>query len=92
MQVPPLQVVPPEQTVPQVPQLALSVEVFAQAPPGHWVVPEAQLDEQLPLLQTEVVPLHAIVQVPQWVASDDTQLPLQRNRPVLQTHAPAWQL
>ena len=86
-----MQEVPPEQAVPQAPQLALSVIVFAQAPPVHWVVPVAHVDEQALLLQTGVEPVHMVAQLPQWLLSDETQLPLQRKRPVLQTHLPAWQ-
>jgi hypothetical protein len=88
VQVPPEQEDPPEHAVPQVPQFALSVIVFAQAPPAHWVVPVAQLDEQALLLQTAVAPLHIVVQLPQWVLSEETQLPLQLSRPVLQAHVP----
>ena len=92
MQLPPLQVVPPEQTVPQVPQFALSLLVIAHAPPWHWVVPVGQLDEQLLLLQTAVVPVQVVVQLPQWVASDWTQALLHRRSPVLHAHWPAVQL
>jgi hypothetical protein len=89
---PPLQVEPPEQTVPQVPQLPLSVFVFAQAPIPQGVVPAEQLEEQALLLQTAVVPVHIIVQLPQWVASDGTQLPPQLSKPELHAHAPDWQV
>ena len=44
------------------------------------------------MLQTGVVPVHAVRQLPQWVASDGTQLLLQRRNPKLHTHAPAVQL
>ena len=92
MQLPPLHEVPPEQTLPQVPQFALSVLVIAHAPPEHWVDPVGQLEVQLLLLQTGVAPVHVVVQLPQWVASDWTQLLPQRRSPALHTHWPAVQL
>jgi hypothetical protein len=85
------QVEPPEQTWPQLPQLPLSVAVFAHAPPAHIVAPPLHMVEQALLLQTW--PLgQTVVQLPQWVLSEETQLLLQLSRPALQTQEPAWQL
>jgi len=86
-----LQVEPPEQTVPQVPQFPLSVWRFAQAPPEQAVVPLAQLDEQALLLHTCVL-LQVVPQAPQLVLFDDTQLPPQLRRPVPQAQTPAEQV
>jgi len=36
-------------------------------------------------------PVQALLQLPQWVASEGTQLPLQSRRPLPQTHCPPWQ-
>jgi hypothetical protein len=68
-QLPPTHVEPPEQTVPQVPQLPESVIVFAQVPPGHWVGwAESHIVEQLPLLQT-IAPMQAFPHDPQLLLS-----------------------
>jgi len=78
----------------------------ALQPPQCWVVPSPPFWTQVlphisgvaPVHDVEqVVPLHtwplgqAFVQLPQWVASEGTQLPLQSRRPLLQTHCPFWQ-
>jgi len=69
--------------MPQPPQLSASLPlVTTQAPLGHWVVPEAQVVPHTPALQTSP-PAQAAVQVPQWVASDETHAPLQLS-------VPAW--
>jgi hypothetical protein len=47
--------------------------------------------------EEQVVPLQTwpfgqtLEQLPQWVASEATQLPLQSSRPLPQTHCPFWQ-
>ena len=46
-------------------------------------------EEQVVPLQT-CPPVQAFVQLPQWVASDWTQLPLQSSRPLGQTQLPFW--
>jgi hypothetical protein len=86
-----VQVVPPEQAMPQAPQLRLSVIVLAQVPPEQAVVPLAQLDEQVLLLQTCVL-VQVVPQVPQFALFDDTQLPPQFKRPVPQVQTPDWQV
>jgi hypothetical protein len=45
-------------------------------PVPHRVCPEEQVEVHVPLLQTWP-DAQVVVQFPQWVASDDTQLPLQ---------------
>jgi hypothetical protein len=57
----------------------------------HGVVPPAQLELQLLLLQTWLAP-QAFTQLPQWDASDATHWPLQSSRPVGHWHWPSWQL
>ena len=54
--------------------------MLAQEPLEHWVVPLAQLVAQAPALQTWPDG-QALVQLPQWVASDDTQTPPQLSSP-----------
>jgi hypothetical protein len=62
--------------VPQPPQLSASLPfVTTQAVP-HRVCPLAQLELQRLLLQTWLV-WQVVVQLPQWVASDETHPPLQ---------------
>jgi hypothetical protein len=76
-----LQTAPPEQVIPQPPQLRGSLPLMlAQEPLEHWVVPLAQLVAQAPALQTWPDG-QALVQLPQWVASDDTQTPPQLSSP-----------
>jgi hypothetical protein len=75
----------------------------ALQPPQCWVVPSPPFATQvLPHIsgvepvhdEEQVVPLHtwpfgqAFVQLPQWVASEGTQLPLQSSRPLLHTQLP----
>jgi hypothetical protein len=62
---------------PQEPQLAASPVVSTQAVP-HMVWLLEQLELQLLLLQTWPV-VQVIEQLPQWVASDATQEPLQES-------------
>ena len=85
-QAPFLQVEPPEQALPQVPQLAALVRL-AQAPPAH-CTPAAQLVEQALLLHT-CVPEQVIPQVPQLLLFDGTQAPPQSRNPAPHLHTPA---
>ena len=89
-QVPPLQVAPAGQIVPQVPQLFESVEVVVQAVP-HWVCPALQLELHWLLLQTGDDDGQTVVQLPQWVASDVTQDD-PHSIPDEQAHFPDWQV
>jgi hypothetical protein len=91
VQVPLMQVVPPEQTVPQAPQLRGSVIVLVQPPFPQTIVPVAQVDEQALLLQTCGL-LQVVPQVPQFVLFEDTQLPPHFKRPVPQAQTPAEQV
>ena len=90
VQTPVLQTWPWPQTLPQVPQFALSALVFAQyaAPPSgvHVVCPVTQLETQLPLEQVSCGP-QEWPQVPQLALSARrlTQVPLQFV-------SPCWQL
>jgi len=72
----------------QPPQCAivLSPEAGMHAPPEHIVCPDGQLARHALLLQT--CPVGQALQPPQCCASDDTQLPLQRKRPVAQVQVP----
>jgi hypothetical protein len=78
----------------------------ALQPPQCWVVPSPPLATQVLPHMSGVVPVHdveqvvplqtwplgqALVQLPQWVASEGTQLPLQSRRPLPQRHCPPWQ-
>jgi hypothetical protein len=65
-QVPFWQVVPPEQALPQVPQLA-ALELLGHAPPAHGATPAPQSAEQELLLHT-IVPEQATPQLPQLAA------------------------
>jgi hypothetical protein len=49
-------------------------------PLGHWTVPGAQVIPQAPLLQTSPG-WQRLPHIPQLVASDDTQAPLQVKTP-----------
>jgi len=90
VQTPALHVAPAAQGL-QPPQCMASPPVGeTQEPSEHCVVPPGQLDWQVPALQTSV-PVHVIVQLPQWAAFEATQVPLQESKPALQTHWPAWQ-
>jgi hypothetical protein len=74
--------------IPQPPQLSGSVPfVTAQLPLGHIVVPAAQLEAQVPALQTSPSG-QTVVHVPQWLLSDDTQAPLQTSSPGWHRQAP----
>jgi len=87
-----LQTAPAGQVTPHPPQLSGSFPfVTAQLPLGHIVVPGSHIDAHVPPLQTSPV-LHAFVQLPQWLLSDETQAPLQTSAPAWQAHAPFWQV
>jgi len=89
---PALHTAPAGQVTPQPPQLSGSFPfVTAQLPLGHIVVPGSHIDAHVPPLQTSPV-LHAFVQLPQWLLSDETQAPLQTSAPAWQAHAPFWQV
>jgi hypothetical protein len=75
---------------PQVPQFASLLVASTQAVP-HSIWPPEQLELQLLLLQTSLA-WHVIVQLPQWVASDATQEPLQSSRPAWHRHWLLWQV
>jgi hypothetical protein len=72
----------------QPPQWAIvpSPEAGMHAPPEHIVCPDGQLAMHVLLLQTW--PVGQALQPPQCCASDETQLPLQRNRPVAHVQVP----
>ena len=78
------------QACPQEPQFAALLVVSTQAVPHKVWVPE-QLELQLLLLQTWPV-VQAIAQLPQWVASDATQEPLQLSMPDGHLHWLSWQV
>jgi hypothetical protein len=87
--VPLLQAVAPVGQALQPPQWAMVPSPLdgTHAPPEHIVWPDGHMAEQALLLQTW--PLGQTVQLlPQWVASEATQAPPQRNRPVAQAHWP----
>ena len=92
---PAVPVVPALPLVPAVPVVstqALFVQVWfdpQQAVPH--AVPVEQLELQVLPLQTSF-PVHAFVQVPQWVASDATQEPLHSSSPEGHLHWLAWQV
>jgi hypothetical protein len=75
--VPALHAAPAGQVMLQPPQLRGSFPlVVAQAPFEQAVAPAEQLVAQAPALQT-CPEGQAFVQLPQWLASDETQVPLQ---------------
>ena len=76
---------------PQEPQFAASPVVSTQALP-HMVWLLEQLELQLLLLQTGADDGQTVEQLPQWVASDATQEPLQESCPDAHLHAPLWQV
>jgi len=78
------------QTVPQVPQLLLSLAVVTQLPLQK-VRPEGQV--HMPLVQLRP-PEHTVPQVPQLLLSLAVvrQVPLQSVCPLGQLHTPFWQL
>jgi hypothetical protein len=87
LQEPLTQVVPPEQMLPQEPQSAEFV-LELQAPSVH-LVPELQVDEQVPsLLQTSPVE-HAVQLEPQCCAFEATHEPPHDTNPLVQVHWPA---
>jgi hypothetical protein len=69
LQLLPVQVAPPGQALPQVPQLDTSLVRSAHLPPEHCICPEGQLAAQLVPAQT-CVPVQALVQLPQWLLFD----------------------
>jgi hypothetical protein len=73
-----------------VPQFVALAVVSMHAVP-HRVWPPAQLELQLPLLQTSLV-WQMVVQFPQWVASEATQEPLQSSTPAWHRHWLLWQV
>src|SRR4029077_10883566 len=66
-----VQVAPAGQTVVQLPQWSESVARLTQDPPEHCMVPLAHELAHTLLLQTWV-PVQVVVQLPQWLLSDDT--------------------
>ena len=68
----------------------LLLVVSTQAVP-HVIWPLVQVELQALLLQTWLA-WHVVVQLPQWVASDATQEPLQSSSPAWQPHAPFRQV
>ena len=95
--VPAVPVVPAPPLVPAVPVMSthtLFVQVWLDpqqaVPHAVGVVPE-QLELQALPLQTWF-PVHAVVQFPQWVASDATQEPLHSSIPEGHLHWLAWQV
>ena len=78
--------------MPQPPQLSASFPlIVTQDPPGHWVVSGGQLPLHVPALQTSLA-WQDVVQLPQWVASDETHAPLQLSSPGWHWHDPLWQV
>jgi hypothetical protein len=73
-----------------VPQFAALLVVSTQAVPQSIWLPE-QLVPQLLLLQTWL-PVQTVEQVPQWVASEATQEPLQLSMPEGHLHWLSWQV
>ena len=59
-----------------------------QAPSEHVIWPDGQLAAHALFAHTEVAPEHIVVQVPQWVASEATQLLPHASRPALHRHWP----
>ncbi len=80
---------PAAQAWPHEPQFALSVVRFDATPPEHCICPEAQLVEHAPLLQT-CVPVQVLPHMPQLLASEATQAPLQFSWPAPHTQVPDW--
>jgi len=90
-QTPPLQTDPAGHALPHEPQWSALVVTFTHAPFVQAVSPVPQLPWQVLLLHT-CVPAHVVVQLPQWLASEDTQVPLQASSSAVHWHCPAWQL
>jgi len=81
---------PEPQALPQVPQSAAFAGPL-QVRSGH-VVPDVQVDEQVPVL-SQTSPLgHAVQLAPQWSGLDWTQVPPQLTKPPVQTQEPAVQV
>jgi hypothetical protein len=86
LQLPFTQVVPPVQALPQVPQSAEFV-LELQAPSEH-LVPEEQVDEQVPSLLQTSVPEQVLQLEPQCWAFEATQEPPQETKPLVQLQVP----
>jgi hypothetical protein len=86
LQEPPTQVVPPVQALPQVPQSAEFVSEL-QAPSEH-LVPEEQVEEQVPSLLQTSVPEQVLQLEPQCWAFEATQEPPHETNPLEQLHLP----
>ena len=86
LQLPFTQVVPPVQALPQVPQSAEFV-LELQAPSEH-LVPEVQVDEQVPSLLQTSVPEQVLQLEPQCWAFEATHEPPQETKPLVQLHVP----
>ena len=83
-------VAPVGQTLLQVPQLSAFVLVSTHAPAEHCICPVAQAPAHALLVQT-CVPGQVVVQLPQWVLSDETHMP-PHSMPEVQTQLPAWHI
>jgi hypothetical protein len=96
---PPVPAVPVVPALPLVPPTPLSTQALfvqvwfepQQAVPQAVGVLPAQLELQEPLLQTWL-PVHTVVQLPQWAASDATHEPLHSSDPEGHLHWLAWQV
>jgi hypothetical protein len=84
LQEPLTQVVPPVQALPQVPQSAELVFEL-QAPSVH-LVPDEQVDEQVPSLLQTSLPEQAVQLEPQCCAFEATHDPPQETNPLVQLH------
>jgi hypothetical protein len=76
--------------VPQAPQFSASLPLVTTHAVPHRVCPAAQLEVQASSLQT-CPAAQVVTQFPQWVASDETQLPLQ-SIPDWHWQVPSWQV
>jgi hypothetical protein len=63
--------------------------VGTQAPSEHCTWPPGQLDAHVSFAHTWPLP-HIVLQAPQWVASDATQVLPHESSPALQRHCPPW--
>jgi len=84
------QVEPPVQALPQVPQSAEFV--FELQAPSEHLLPDEQVDEQVPSLSQTSVPVQALQLEPQCCAFEATHDPPQETNPLVQVHCPLWQL
>jgi len=90
-QAPALQTEPPGQVIAQPPQLNGSFGFVRQVPLGHIVTPGSHIVAQVPPLQTWPSG-QTFVQLPQWLLSDDTQLPLHSIVPAWHWQDPLWHI